>query len=235
MKFSAIALSGLRGSAGQGGRSGMAKRRHPPYGGVLFRKRRGSCLSFFLATLTLLGIMAWLGAAQAWAHRDRGPNDPCRKEVGAGLLHMTLYQTQVDPVGEYCEEVPRAGKALMVVDVTPGELREVPISLEVVETDEAGQTQTVLSVPAKIYERGVLNTEVVFQEENNYVARVMLELGQESSSDQTSRSFVFPIQVAAWYKAMMIPGLIVAGIFLFILISVLRYTIVSRQQDEALA
>lgn len=190
--------------------------------------------SFSLTTLVLIGTMAWLGATEAWAHRDRGANDPCRKEVGPGILHVTLYQTQVDPVGEYCEEVPRAGKALMVVDVTPGELREVPISLEVVETDEAGQVQTVLSVPAKVYERGVLNTEIVFQEGNEYVAQVMVELGPEVRADQ-NQSLAFPIQIAAWYKAMMIPGLIVAGILVFILISVLRYTIVSRQQDEALA
>ena len=191
--------------------------------------------SFSLTTLILIGTIAWLGAVEAWAHRDRGPNDPCRKEVGADLLHITLYQTQFDPVAEYCEEVPRAGKALLVVDVTPGVLREAPMSLEVVETNAAGQAQTVLSVPAKVYERGVLNTELVFQEGNAYVARVMLELGQRSSSDQNARSFTFPIQVTAWYKAMMIPGLIVAGILVFILISVLRYTIVARRQDEALA
>ena len=46
---------------------------------------------------------------------------------------------------------------------------------------------------------------------------------------------VFPIQVAAWYKAMVMPALLVAGLLVFILISVIRYNIVSRQQGEALA
>ena len=169
--------------------------------------------------------------AEVWAHRDRGPNDMCRREIGASLLHLTLYQTQFDPVTEYCEEVPGTGKALLVVDVTPGELRKVPFGLEVIATNASGQSQTVLSVPPKVYERGVLNTEIVFQKETTYVAQVMLE--REKGKDP--QLLAFPIQVAVWYKAMIIPALLVAGLLVFILISVIRYNIVSRQQGEALA
>lgn len=183
-------------------------------------------------TLATVGLALLIViTAEAWAHRDRGPNDMCRKEIGASLLHITLYQIQVDPVEEFCEEVPRSGKALMVVDVTPGELREVPLGLEVVATNESGQSLTVVSVPPSVYERGVINTEVVFDAGNAYIARVTVEL--EKGKDP--QLLAFPIQVAVWYKAMVIPGLIVAGLIVFIGISVIRYNIVSRQQDEALA
>ena len=192
--------------------------------------RKSKPVKIMLATIGMALLVSGM-TAEVWAHRDRGPNDTCRREIGASLLHITLYQTQFDPVAEYCEEVPRTGKALMVVDVTPGELREVPLGLEVVSTNASGQSQTVVSVPPKIYERGVINTEVVFNARNEYLARVRVEL--EKGEDP--HLLAFPIQVAAWYKAMMMPALIVAGLLVFILISVIRYNIVSRQQGEALA
>ncbi len=181
--------------------------------------------------LAMLGAALLLLGMPAEAHRDRGPNDVCRREIGTSLLHITLYQTQFDPVAEYCEEVPRAGKALMVVDVTPGQLRTVPLGLEIIATDEAGQSQAVVSVPPRIYERGVMNTEIVFAKGTEYVARVMVEL----DGGQGPHLLAFPIQVAAWYKAMMVPGLIVGGVLVFVAISVIHYTIVSRQHGEALA
>ena len=192
--------------------------------------RKSKPVKIMLAAIGMALLVSGM-TAEVWAHRDRGPNDTCRREIGASLLHITLYQTQFDPVAEYCEEVPRTGKALMVVDVTPGELREVPLGLEVVSTNASGQSQTVVSVPPKIYERGVINTEVVFNARNEYLARVRVEL--EKGKDP--HLLAFPIQVAAWYKAMMMPALLVAGLLVFILISVIRYNIVSRQQGEALA
>jgi hypothetical protein len=145
-------------------------------------------------------------------------------------LHLTLYQPQFDPVGEYCEEVPRAGKTLLVVDVTPGELRQVPMSLEVVAASDSGQSRTILSVPPQTYERGVADTEVVLTEGYDYVVRVVLALG----ADREPQVLSFPLQVAAWYKAMITPALIVVAVLAFTAISVIRYYVVSRQ-DETLA
>lgn len=192
--------------------------------------RTSKPVKIILVTIGMAVLVSGM-TAEGWAHRDRGPNDMCRREIGASLLHITLYQTQFDPVTEYCEEVPGTGKALLVVDVTPGELRKVPFGLEVIATNTSGQSQTVLSVPPKVYERGVLNTEIVFQKETTYVAQVMLE----REKGKEPQLLAFPIQVAAWYKAMIMPALLVAGLLVFILISVIRYNIVSRQQGEALA
>jgi hypothetical protein len=136
-----------------------------------------------------------------------------------------LYQPQFDPDGEYCEEVPRGGKTIMVVDVTAGELRQVPISLEVVAANGSGQARTVVSVPPKVYERGVADTEVTLDEGSAYVARVVLDLGAGKEPQLLS----FPIAVAAWYRSMIVPALMVAGVLVFIAISVIRYQIASRQ------
>lgn len=180
--------------------------------------------------IVLLTTVGWLTTSQAGAHRDRGPDDPCRRQLGASLLHLTLYQPQFDPAGEYCEEVPREGKTIMVVDVTAGELRQVPMSLEVVATNDSGQSHTILSVPPKVYEWGVVDTEVTLNAGNSYVARVVIEQGP----DRKPQLLVFPIRVAAWYGALITPALIVAALLAVTAISVIRYYVVSRQ-DEALA
>jgi len=189
--------------------------------------RMASRIFFSLGMVMTVG---WLMAPETWAHRDRGPDDPCRRQLGASLLHLTLYQPQFDPDAEYCEEVPRAGKAILVVDVTPGELRKTPMSLEVVATSESGQSQTILTLPPKVYERGVADTEVVFTPGNDYVARVVVESGEGKEPQLLS----FPIRIAAWYRAMIIPALIVAALLVVTAISVIRYYVVARQ-EEALA
>jgi len=181
---------------------------------------------FYVVILTMAG---WTITSGAWAHRDRGPDDPCRRQLGASLLHLTLYQPQFDPDAEYCEEVPRAGKTVVVVDVTPGELRQVPMSLEMIAASTSGQSRTILSVPPKIYERGIADAEVILDEGSDYVVRVVLELGTGGEPQLLS----FPIQVAAWYRSMIKPALIVVGVLTFIAISVIRYQIASKQQEAS--
>lgn len=173
--------------------------------------------------------MAGMITAKAWAHRDRGPDDPCRKQIGASLLHLTLYQPHFDPDAEYCEEVPRAGKTIVVVDVTEGELRQVPISVELVATNATAKSRTVLSLPPQVYQRGVADAEVVFDEGSDYIARVAVDLGTGKEAQLLS----FPIRVTAWYMALIKPALIVVGVLVFIGISFIRYQITSRQQESS--
>jgi len=113
--------------------------------------------------------------------------------------------------------------------VTP-DLWGMPIGVELVATNEAGQTSTILSLPAQVHERGVANTEVVLNPEVSYEVRVVLELG----SDREPQEFSFPFQVAAWYKALIMPGLIVFGLIAIMVVSAVRYKAVSRR-EEALA
>lgn len=174
-------------------------------------------------------VMAGITTAKAWAHRDRGPDDPCRKQIGASLLHLTLYQPHFDPDAEYCEEVPRGGKTVVVVDVTEGELRQVPMSVEVIAANTTGESRTVLSLPPQVYQRGVADAEVVFDEGGDYVARVVVDLGAGKEPQLLS----FPIRVTAWYMAMLKPALMVAGVLAFITISIIRYQITSRQQESS--
>ncbi|MBM4258661.1 MAG: hypothetical protein FJ147_22515 [Deltaproteobacteria bacterium] len=164
----------------------------------------------------------------AWAHRDRGPDDPCRKQIGDSLLHLTLYQPHFDPDAEYCEEVPRAGKTVVVVDVTAGELRQVPIAVEMTAQGASGQARSVLSLPAQMLNKGVIDSEVVFEEGNTYSAQVVVDLG----AGKEVHKFSFPIQVLPWYTAMVKPTLMVVGLFVVMAVSVIRYQISSRRQQR---
>ncbi len=160
--------------------------------------------------IVILATAGWMMTSETWAHRGGGPNDPCERRLGASLIHLTLYQPQFDPDAEYCDEVPREGKTVMVVDVSAGELRQVPMSLEVVAASGSGQLRTILSVPPQIYRRGV------------YVARVVLEQG----ADREPQLLSFPIRVAAWYRAMIVPALIVAAVLALTAISVIRHYVI---------
>ncbi len=193
--------------------------------------KRGFFRMVLLIMAGMIGATGTIGimAATAWAHRDRGPDDPCRKTIGASLLHMTLYQPHFDPDAEYCEELPRAGKTVVVVDVTEGELRQAPISVEVVAVNAAGESRTVLSLPPQVYPRGIADSEMVFDEGNNYLARVTVDLG----AGKESQLLAFPILVTAWYVAMVKPALLVVGVLAFIGISFIRYHITSRQQESS--
>ena len=182
-----------------------------------------------LRCLFVLAVVGWLTTDQAWAHRDRGPDDPCRRQIGSSLLHLTLYQPQFDPVGEYCEEVPRGGKTIVVVDFTAGELRQTPVSLELIETAVSGQSQTVLSLPAKTYELGVADTEALLNEGKDYRVRVLLEREDQGKSDV----LIFPVRVSAWYRALLMPALLVVGLLALVAMSAIRYYAATRQ-DESL-
>src|SRR5207245_10812631 len=114
-----------------------------------------------------------------------GLNGACERLPGASLFHLALYQPQFDPDAEYCNEVPRAGKTVMVVDVSAGELRQVPLSLEVVAASGPHQWRAILSVPAKIYRRGVADAEVNLTAGSDYVARVVLEQGADRETRRT--------------------------------------------------
>jgi hypothetical protein len=69
---------------------------------------------------------------------------------------------------------------------------------------------------------------MVFDEGNNYVARVTVDLGAGKEPQLLS----FPIGVIAWYVAMVKPALMVVGVLAFIGISFIRYQITSRQQKS---
>jgi cytochrome oxidase Cu insertion factor (SCO1/SenC/PrrC family) len=154
-----------------------------------------------------------------WAHRFGGPNDPCERKIGGSRIHITLYQPQFDPDAEYCEEVPREGTTVLVVDVLGEDLRKVPMGLEVIATGDSQIPRTILSVPPKVYRRGVADAQVLLTAESLYVTHISL-LGNGPVKSQV---LSFPIRVGSWYRPLIVPSLMVLGVVALTAMSVIRY------------
>jgi protein SCO1 len=164
----------------------------------------------------------------AFAHRFGGPNDPCERKLGTSLIHITLYQPQFDPDAEYCDEVPRAGNTVLVVDVLGDDLRRLPLGVQVLAAGKSAPRRTVLAIPPKIYRRGVADAQVVLDGGGVYVTHI--SLGEGAAQQILS----FPIRVTAWYQPLIVPTLIVLAVLASIAISMIRYYLTSGQDEPAL-
>jgi len=164
----------------------------------------------------------------AFAHRFGGPNDPCERKLGTSLIHITLYQPQFDPDAEYCDKVPRAGNTVLVVDVLGDDLRRMPLGVQIFTNRGSEPRRAVLSIPPKIYHRGVADAQVMLDGGNAYVTRISLG---EGTAQQV---LLFPIRVAAWYRPLIMPTLIVFAVLALIAISLIRYYLGSSHAESTL-
>jgi cytochrome oxidase Cu insertion factor (SCO1/SenC/PrrC family) len=178
----------------------------------------------FAIAVALCGA-AGIIPATAQAHRFGGPNDPCERKIGASLIHITLYQPQFDPDGEYCDEVPREGDTVLVVDMLGDELRKAPLGLEVIATGESQPPRTILSVPPQVYRRGVADVQMTLTADRRYMARVAIKRAGAANAQVLS----FPIRVGSWYRALIVPSLMVLAVIALTVISVIRYYIYSAK------
>ena len=162
----------------------------------------------------------WLGAASpAHAHKFGGPNDPCERKLGAALIHITLYQPQFDPDAEYCDEVPREGNTVFVLDTLGDELRRVPIGVRIFAIGRDGSKHLAVSLAPAVYPRGVVDTQVNLAEGFGYLATVSIG----SPGAVRASEYSFPIRVRAWYRALVMPFLLVLGVLALVAISIIRY------------
>ncbi len=177
----------------------------------------------------LLTIAAgWLWQGVALAHRFGGPNDPCERKIGRSLIHITLYQPQFDPDAEYCDQIPRAGNTVLVVDVLGDDLRRLPLGVKVLAKGALERERTVLSLPPTVYRRGVADAQVFLDDGSAYVTQISLGVG---ASQQV---LSFPVRVAAWYRPLIKPALILLAVFVLIAISMIRYFMTSPHDEPML-
>jgi cytochrome oxidase Cu insertion factor (SCO1/SenC/PrrC family) len=164
-------------------------------------------------------ILVVLVATPASAHKFGGPNDPCERKIGASLIHITLYQPEFDPDAEYCDQIPRAGNTVLVVDTMGEKLRRVRIGVQILADDAASDHHAVLAIRPAVYRRGVVDAQVDLVDGRRYIAKVMI--ASEEGSNLTVYSF--PIRVQPWYHALVVPALMVLAVFAFIGISIVQY------------
>lgn len=169
--------------------------------------------------VALLCGLWWVAASPAHAHKFGGPNDPCERKLGASVIHITLYQPEFDPDAEYCDEVPRQGNTVFVLDTLGDELRRVPIGVRIFATGRDGSRHLAVSLAPAVYPRGVVDTQVNLAEGFGYLATV--SIGSPGAAKASEYSF--PIRVRAWYRALVVPFVLVLGVLALVAISIIRY------------
>jgi hypothetical protein len=127
------------------------------------------------AVIALLALLGGFFSTSAHAHGGATiDKDPCVQKTGNWSVHFTVYEPEIDPSGEYCADVPKAGSMIVVFDLVDQELRHVPFGLEVVKVN-GSQRETVHQVPAKPYPKGVINAQLTIASPGRYAAIVTPE------------------------------------------------------------
>lgn len=89
----------------------------------------------------------------------------------------------------YCKEIPRAGSLYFTADLADEDARELPISVWLVKQELTGEDDKkaenfrdiaiIVEVPAKLYPRGMVETQVDLSEEGYYALYLMI--GEEGT------------------------------------------------------
>src|SRR5574337_2051364 len=160
--------------------------------------------------MSLCCAMLLLGAwtSQARAHGGEGMGggmdkmDACVLKKGHYTVHFAAYQQQygesaigmLQEVGSqklkqefqsYCEGVPKTGKMAITFDLLNEEMRELPISVQIVEVGEnqgkgheeghGAHTHTIASLPPKVYRDGSIRLMADISTPGHYKAIMKLE------------------------------------------------------------
>jgi hypothetical protein len=162
-------------------------------------------------------LLSAVAFSPVWAHGGVGiEKDPCVRRAGPYLIHFAVYQPQFNPTAEYCAAVPNAGNTILVFDLVDPELRNWPLTIQVVEAVNAPEPKTVLYIPPQTYPTGVVNAEAHLDLPGKYTAIVTLE--------GLSHTIQFPLRVAMWS-----PG-VVALVGVLVLGSALGYVVRGRKK-----
>lgn len=89
----------------------------------------------------------------------------------------------------YCKEIPRSGSLYFTADLADDDARELPIGVRLVKQELIGEDNkkaenfrdiaTLIEIPAKLYPRGMVETQVDLSEEGYYALYLMI--GEEGT------------------------------------------------------
>lgn len=100
--------------------------------------------------------------------------DNCMRRIGENMIHLSTYQPQVNEEGHYCTEIPKAGNAILVIDLVDPALREMPIGVKVMKGSKAGEGDTITNLHPAMYQDGVISTQSPL-EQGKYLVSITAE------------------------------------------------------------
>lgn len=90
--------------------------------------------------------------------------DNCMRRIGENMIHLSTYQPQIDKEGHYCTDIPKAGNAILVIDLVDPELRDMPVGVKIIKGSNATEGEAITSLRPALYEDGVISTQNVLNQ-----------------------------------------------------------------------
>ena len=157
-------------------------------------------------SLSLIPMLSLLQTGAAFAHGGLSRAlDKCVMQLGPYKMHFTGYETGTEMAREFCEEIPDAGKVLVVLDEFSKPMRRMSVEFRIIrdvkslgvnaqyeqlggakEIDDA----TLLYKQPEVYENGTLTLDLSF-DKGKYIGIVTL-IDPETKENYRS---VFPFSV----------------------------------------
>jgi hypothetical protein len=125
--------------------------------------------------------------------------DKCVLKIGNYLMHFTGYQPETSGGTEFCEDIPEAGHAIIVMDFVDPQLRKLETDLKIVRTDSWPAAQAyklgdaaeeVLYYPPQKYKGGSITVDHRFAEPGYFVGIVTAE---GDNHEKTASLFPFSV------------------------------------------
>ena len=112
-------------------------------------------------------IMA-LHAGVAGAHGNVAmEQDSCMRRAGGGsMLHLSVYQPEIEPSAHYCTEIPNVGETYLVIDLVDQALRDMPVGMEIVKG--SGADSEIIKAIKPIYHPSGSLSQKVYLEQGEY-------------------------------------------------------------------
>lgn len=158
---------------------------------------------------TLLLAVCTLLLTSCWVDDKAAPQQfPYKASVGClavndfYAVYFSIYIKPTDPSEDltqaelftpYCTDIPRTGEAYLTADLIDEDLRQIPISVKIVEQELIGDDpllpenfrdiRTIDQTPAQIFDRGVVTMNTTL-EKNGYYAMYLLIGGEDAIMDE---------------------------------------------------
>ena len=109
------------------------------------------------ASIAAFVLVAMLYTGSVMAHgRVSLEEDPCVRQIGENMVHLSAYQPQYDESAHYCTEIPQGGETYLVIDLIDTALRNMPVAVKVFRGNEA-DGEAVMQLPSDYYPNGVIS------------------------------------------------------------------------------
>jgi hypothetical protein len=141
-------------------------------------------------------------------------NDICKLKVAGYFMHFAGYQPD-HSITEFCEDIPMAGRTVIVLDFIDDALRDMAVAAYIVKQEKSGPIDpdsvtlmpAVLNVPARKYPSGTITLNLAFKEPGNYLG--VVTVGDRA---QYVASFPFSVGVDRTWRSFAIWGAVVIAL-----------------------